>query len=106
MHWSNSWAGFLVVVVILYWSIRFLRHGGLRGILFGSQISGTVGEIELGWRSGFKQTLRLYRLADTSIGFELSTRGIGGSIAAITLSNADAIKLIALLQSATSETNS
>lgn len=42
---------------------RFIKHGGFRGMLYGSAIARTVGEVELEPRKGMTTTFRMHVLS-------------------------------------------
>ena len=93
------WVPFAVVAAIVLF--RVLRHGGLRGALYGSAVAKTIGEIELGRKIGTTMTLRVHVLEDGQIVVEQASRApFGASLTGIPLNTAQTDQLIALLQRA------
>jgi hypothetical protein len=80
---------------------RILKHGSLRGMLYGSAVARTIGEVDLGRRMGATTTLRIHVLENGQIVLEQSSRAaLGASLSGMPLSTAEADRLIALLQQA------
>lgn len=86
-----------------YLLFRFLKHGGFRGMLYGSTIARTIGEVELERRMGATTTLRVHVLENGKIVLELSDRApLGASLNGTPLTRDEADRLIFLLQQARS----
>jgi hypothetical protein len=84
-----------------YFGYRFLKHGGLRGALYGSAVSRTVGEIDMGRRAGRHLTLRVHVLANGNIVVEQAARApLGASIQGVPMDPGTADRLIELLKQA------
>jgi hypothetical protein len=82
---------------------RFLKHGSLRGMLYGSPVARTIGEVELGRKLGATTTLRVHILDNGQIVLEQSSRAtLGASLSGLPLSSDETDRLIALLQQARS----
>jgi hypothetical protein len=95
------WVPFAAVAA--YFLYRFLRHGSLRGMLYGSSVSRTIGEVEIGRWMGTTTTLRVHVLENGKIVLENSSRAfLAASISGTPLSTSQADRLIALLQQARS----
>ena len=93
---------------IAYFGYSMIRHGGLRGALFGAKVLHTVGEVSSAKRGLMSQKLKVHILdtqtsAEGAVGIELTSSGPGSwSTTPIRLSNSEAQKLIQLLEQATS----
>jgi hypothetical protein len=93
------WIPFAALAVFFLY--RFLKHRSLRGMLYGSAVARTIGEIPLGQRMGATTTLRVHILENGQIVLEQSSRAaLGASLSGIPLSAAEADSLVALLQQA------
>ena len=79
----------------------FLKHGSLRGMVFGSKIVRTIGE-PLEKRPGFGyRAVRVHELLDGKIGVELTAkRGRNTAISGFSVSRDEALRLIGYLQEA------
>jgi hypothetical protein len=90
----------LVFVAIAgYFLYRFVKYGGLRGVLYGSTVARTIGEIPLPRRAGTTTTLRVHILEDGRIVLEQSSRALlAASISGLPMNSADVDRLIALLR--------
>ena len=93
-------------LVVAHFVYRILRHGGLRGALFGARVAQTIGELELGRRGVTRLRLKVHRLEATeagspSIGIELASSSISGAgMVPIALTTEQAQTLAALLLNA------
>ena len=65
--------------VAAYLVFRIVKYGGLRGAMYGSAISRTIGEIETGRFGGANQTLRVHRLENDRVVLELASRSFGSA---------------------------
>jgi hypothetical protein len=82
---------------------RFVRYGGLRGALYGSAVSRTVGEVEIEHYGSTRTTLRVHVLEDGRIVLEQSTRALlAASMTGHPMTAGQADHLISLLQQARS----
>lgn len=89
------------VVVVGFFVYRFLKHGGMRGMLYGSGVARTVGEVQLERRRGMTTTLRVHVLENGEVVLEQSSRALlAASINGVPLSSTEADRLIALLKEA------
>ena len=95
------WVPFVAVAGFLLF--RFLKFGGLRGMLYGSAVARTVGEVELERKWGTTTTLRVHVLENGKVVLEHSSRALlSASLNGNTLSQSETDRLIALLQQARS----
>ena len=95
------WIPFAAIAAFLLF--RFLKHGGLRGMLYGSAIARTIGEGELERRMGTTTSRRVHVLENGKIVLEHSSRALlAASVNGTPLSPAETAQLIALLQQARS----
>ena len=96
---SYFWVPFAALAAFFLY--RFLRYGSLRGMLYGSVVARTLGEVELDRRMGATTTLRVHVLENGQIVLEQSSRAaLGASLSGIPISTAETDRLIALLQQA------
>lgn len=96
---------FFFLGIVGYFIFRMARYGGFKAAMFGAKIEKTLGEVE-----GRRQTLMSLRLkvhllegnpSEKAVGLELVAKGVASyQMMPITLSAAEAKKLVALLQSA------
>lgn len=106
MAWLNEnlfWVFFLGIIG--YFIFRMARYGGFKAAMFGAKIEKTLGEVE-----GQRQTLMSLRLkvhllegspSEKTVGLELVAKSVASyQMMPITLSAAEAKKLVSLLQSA------
>ena len=95
------WIAFAAIAAFLLF--RFLKHGGLRGMLYGSAVAKTIGEVELERQMGVTTTLRVHVLENGKIVLEHSSRALlAVSMNGTPLSSAETDRLIALLKQARS----
>src|SRR5262245_50208326 len=95
------WVPFAAVAAFLLF--RFLKYGGMRGMLYGSAVARTVGEVELERKWGITTTLRVHVLENGKVVLEQSSRALlSASLNGNLLSQSEAERLIALLQQAKS----
>lgn len=93
------WVPFAALAVFL--AYRWFKYRGLRGMLYGSPVARTIGELELAQAAGDVTSLRVHVLEDGRIVIEYSTReALGAAMGGMPLSTADADRLIVLLQQA------
>jgi hypothetical protein len=88
-----------------YFVYRMVRHGGLRGAMFGTKVWRSVGEVSAESRSPLRMVLKLYILgrepSQKMVGLEFVAKSYASyQIIPATLSPREAIQLIALLQEA------
>jgi hypothetical protein len=106
MDWLTEnlfWVFFLGIIG--YFIFRMVRYGGFRAAMFGAKIEKTLGEVE-----GHRQPLMSLRLkvhllegnpSEKAVGLELVAKSVASyQMMPITLSTAEAKKLVLLLQSA------
>ncbi len=91
-----------VVVTFVY---RIFKYGGFKAALFEAPITRTVGEVAGNNGSMIKSAVKVHILGDASsgnaVGLELVARSVlSYQMLPISLSNAEANRLIALLQEA------
>lgn len=83
---------------------RIFKHGGFKAAFFGASIQRTVGEVTGRARKIINVSLRVHELgggADRAVGVEYVAKGFASyQMMPITLSKAEANKLIRLLESA------
>jgi hypothetical protein len=93
---------FVAFATVAGWFLyRFVRHGGLRGVLYGSAVSRTVGEVEVAHYGSTRTILRVHVLEDGRIVLEQSTRALlAASMNGHPLTADQADRLIFLLQQA------
>jgi len=92
-----------IAAIAAFFLYRFLTHGGLRGMLYGSAVARTIGEVELGRRMATTTTLRVHVLENGQIVLEQSSRALlAASMNGTPLSTDETDRLIALLQQARS----
>jgi hypothetical protein len=95
------WVPFAAFAAFLLY--RWFKFRGLRGMLYGSPVARTIGELELAQAAGDVTILRVQVLEDGRIVIEYSTReALGAAVGGTPLSTADADRLITLLQQARS----
>jgi hypothetical protein len=93
---------------VAYFGYSMIRHGGLRGALFGAKVLRTVGEVSSSKRGLMSQKLKVHILdaessVEGAVGIELTSSAPGSwSTTPIRLSNSEARNLIELLELATS----
>ena len=93
---------------VAYFGYSMIRHGGLRGALFGAKVLHTVGEVSSSKRGLMSQKLKVHVLdakisEQGAVGIELTSTAPGSwSTTPIRLSNSEAQKLLQLLEQATS----
>jgi hypothetical protein len=93
------WVPFAALAAFLVY--RFFKFRGLRGMLYGSPVARTTGEIELAQAAGDVTILRVHVLEDGRVVIEYSTReALGAGVGGMPLSATEADRLIALLQQA------
>jgi hypothetical protein len=85
---------------------RLVRHGGLRGAMFGARVAQTIGVLELGRRGITRLRLKVHRLeaadsGDPGVAIEVvSTSMAGAGMVPIVLTKEQARTLAALLKDA------
>lgn len=84
------------VAFAAFFLFRLIKYGGFRGMLYGSTVLRTVGEVELTRTFGLTTSLRVLVLENGKVVLEYS----GGSNRGIPLSADHTEKLISLLQQA------
>jgi hypothetical protein len=93
------WVPFVAIGAYLLY--RLVKHGGWRGMLYGSAVARTIGELKLARRMGASTTLRVHVLENGQIVLEHSSRALmAASINGTPLSTSEADTLISLLQQA------
>ncbi len=93
------WVPFAALAAFLVY--RWFKFRGLSGMLYGSAVARTTGEIELSRAAGDVTILRVHALEDGRIVIEYSTReALGAAVGGMPLSAQEADQLIALLQQA------
>lgn len=84
---------------------KIVQHGGFKGAMFGARIDRTVGEVAGGGVKLMKVRLRIHKLGgglDRAVGVELVAKSFASyQMMPVTLSNAEARRLIGLLEVAT-----
>lgn len=96
----------LAVGAFLY---KTLQHGGFKAAMFGAPIERTVGEVASGGVKLMNVVLRVHKLGggrEKAVGVELVAKSLASyQMMPVTLSVAEAKKLIMLLEAATGEHN-
>lgn len=94
--------------VVLFFLYRVIRHGGLRGAMFGASVLETLGEVEGKGQGPASSKLKVHLLGESSdpnrpVGLEIVTTTFASyQMHPITLPRGEAQKLLTLLQRATS----
>ncbi len=84
------------VIVIVY---RVIRHGGVRGALYGSQVVREVGTLELGKIAGAKTRLNVMKLENGNTVLEIAqSTALSRSIQGVPVDAANVDRLITLLE--------
>ena len=91
--------------IALTFLFRIMRYGGFRGALFGAEIRRTVGEVKGAGRSIVNIGLKVHVLGgapERAVGIEIVTKSFASyRMMPVSLSRAEAQRLITLLQQAT-----
>ncbi len=102
MQWDDALFYIPFLAFVAFFLFRLLKHGGLRGAMYGSKVARTIGEIDLGRRSGAHTTLRVHLLENGEVVVEQSMRAmLGASIQGAQMSKEHAKALLTLLKVAT-----
>ena len=89
--------------IAAYFLYRFVKYGGFRGMIYGSKVARTIGEVELDRSYGVTTTLRVHVLEDEKIVLEQSSRALlSGSISGTPMTPDQADRLADLLRRARS----
>src|SRR5262245_55983824 len=93
-------------VVVGYFAYRMVRHGGLKGAMFGARIERTVGEVPGERQAGMRVALKVHALSrdnsENLVGIELVAKSFASyQMTPVTLSVHEAQQLASLLQNAT-----
>jgi hypothetical protein len=95
------WVPFVAVFGFLIF--RLLKYGSFRGMLYGSAVARTIGEVELERKWGTTTTLRVHVLENGKVVLEHSSRALlSASLNGNTLTQGETERLIALLLQARS----
>ena len=88
----------------IFFLVRVVRFGGLKGALLGARITSTVGEVTGATRKPVRMVLRVHALdgaADRKVGVELVAKSVFGyQTMPMSLSVAEANRLVSLVQTA------
>ncbi len=68
------WVIFGTVLIIMVY--RVIIKGGLKGAVFGSRIKNTIGEISLSKNMASSRVLRIHKLENGKVAFELSSKAV------------------------------
>ena len=78
---------------------RVVKYGGVRGMLYGSRIVRTIGEIQLEPRAGSTGVLRVHVLADGRVVVERVSRSrLSSTLNGVPMDRASVAKLIDVLR--------
>jgi hypothetical protein len=85
--------------------IKFIKHGGFKGAMFGAQVARTVGEVSGTGAKPMTTLIKVHALTGGGTGKDIGIEFVAKSFASYqmtpaTLSVAETKKLIALLESA------
>ena len=87
--------------VVLYMAYQVFSKGGFKGVIFGSKILRTVGEIAVEKKGLLSQVIRVHALENGRIGIELTSKApLSISMTGFTLSPEQSVQLISHLQHA------
>lgn len=97
--------GGLFAATMAYMLFRVVRHRGFKGAMFGARVERTVGEVNGVDAGPVSSVVKVHALdrgdPERAVGIEFVSRSIGSySMVPVTLSQAEARKLVSLLQSA------
>ncbi|WP_148289689.1 hypothetical protein [Ideonella sp. B508-1] len=96
---------FFFLGIVGYFIFRMVRYGGFKSAMFGAKIEKTLGEVEGQRQALLSSRLKVHLLeggpSEKAVGIELVAKGVASyQMMPITLSAAEAKRLVSLLQSA------
>ena len=92
----------IIFFCFCFFLFRFFKFSGLRGMIYGSRVADTFGEIDLGKKAGTNNILRVHKLENGKIVVEQTSKAIfGASMQGFPMERNKAIELIQSLQKAT-----
>ena len=88
--------------IVAYFAYRYFRFHGMAGVLFGSKVDRTLGEVEISKKAGVSTVIKIHVLEDKRIAVEeFSKATFSVSVSGYTLDQAQAQKLASLLTRST-----
>jgi hypothetical protein len=88
-------------IVIGVFVLRYFKHGGLKGALFGATVESTIGEVAGGGTLMSSVVIKVNKLEGGSVGVEFVGKSVGRyQTMPVTLSSTETQMLITLLQMA------